>query len=114
MDDTQPRVLAKLASRPNPAGRAGVPLVRVGDELVAKAVLLDGRPLDVLSGIARADRLEIASVPQAPFVLDIETEINPVANTKLMGLFRSGSAFCTQCEAEGFRRITYFLSLIHI
>src|SRR5262249_52779868 len=40
---------------------------------------------------------------------EIETEIDPSANTQLMGLYRSGSAYCTQCEAEGFRRITYFL-----
>ena len=39
----------------------------------------------------------------------IETRLDPAANTKLMGLYRSGSAYCTQCEAEGFRRITYFL-----
>ena len=42
-------------------------------------------------------------------MLEIETEIDAAANTRLMGLYRSGSAYCTQCEAEGFRRITYFL-----
>jgi aminopeptidase N len=49
------------------------------------------------------------SSPQRPFKLRIETELDPAGNTKLMGLYRSGSAYCTQCEAEGFRRITYFL-----
>lgn len=43
------------------------------------------------------------------FVLTVVTEINPEENTALEGLFKSGNAFCTQCEAEGFRRITYFL-----
>src|SRR6202044_1754507 len=43
------------------------------------------------------------------FTLTIETRLDPAANTKLMGLYRTGSAYCTQCEAEGFRRITYFL-----
>ena len=47
--------------------------------------------------------------PRGPFTLKIETRLDPAANTKLMGLYRSGSAYCTQCEAEGFRRITYFL-----
>ena len=47
--------------------------------------------------------------PRGAFTLKIETRLDPAANTKLMGLYRSGSAYCTQCEAEGFRRITYFL-----
>ena len=47
--------------------------------------------------------------PKRPFRLRIETRLDPAANTKLMGLYRSGSAYCTQCEAEGFRRIAYFL-----
>ncbi|VTZ22495.1 Aminopeptidase N [Methylocella tundrae] len=55
------------------------------------------------------DQLTLAAPPQRPFALEIETEIDPSANTRLMGLYRSGSAYCTQCEPEGFRRITYFL-----
>ena len=47
-------------------------------------------------------------VPQEPFTLDIVTRCNPSANTELSGLYISGGVFCTQCEAEGFRRITYF------
>ena len=46
---------------------------------------------------------------QAEFELTIVTKVNPSANTALEGLYQSGGAFCTQCEAEGFRRITYFL-----
>ena len=52
-----------------------------------------------------------STIPQPPhrnFVLEIETVTNPSANTQLMGLFRSSGTYCTQCEAEGFRRITYF------
>lgn len=45
----------------------------------------------------------------AEFTLTIVTQINPEANTALEGLYKSGGAFCTQCEAEGFRRITYYL-----
>ena len=48
--------------------------------------------------------------PKRAFTLTIETRLDPAANTKLMGLYRTGSAYCTQCEAEGFPgRITYFL-----
>ena len=59
--------------------------------------------------VATADRLTIAQPPHRPFRLEIETVIDPSANTQLMGLYRSGAIYCTQCEAEGFRRITYFL-----
>lgn len=52
--------------------------------------------------------LEVVIVGQEA-VLRIETEINPQANTRLEGLYLSDGVFCTQCEAEGFRRITYFL-----
>jgi aminopeptidase N len=48
-------------------------------------------------------------VKDAEFFLEIVTEINPVENTALEGLFKSGEAYCTQCEAEGFRRISYYL-----
>ena len=58
---------------------------------------------------ATPDKLALANPPQRAFKLRIETELDPAGNTKLMGLYRSGSAYCTQCEAEGFRRITYFL-----
>ncbi|UUM29417.1 aminopeptidase N [Vibrio japonicus] len=52
--------------------------------------------------------LELRNLP-AQFELTIVTEIDPEANTALEGLYKSGGAFCTQCEAEGFRRITYYL-----
>jgi len=48
-------------------------------------------------------------VPNRPFELEIETIVDPTGNTQLMGLYRAGAIYCTQCEAEGFRRITYFL-----
>ena len=64
---------------------------------------------DPAAGFVTPNQLTIAAPPKGPFTLEIDTEINPSANTRLMGLYRSGSAYCTQCEAEGFRRITYFL-----
>jgi aminopeptidase N len=108
------RVLARLALRPNPNGKPNAPLLLDGDALVAKRIALDGQRLDfekpaAWNGFATPDALTLGAPPQRPFVLEIETEIDPSANTQLMGLYRSGSAYCTQCEAEGFRRITYFL-----
>ena len=106
---TETRVTATLAMRPNPAGRSDAPLVLDGDELNLKSVALDGRILSDEEFEAAPQSLTIAQAPRQPFTLTIETEINPTANTKLMGLYRSGGNYCTQCEAEGFRRITYFL-----
>ena len=108
LHDTATVVKAKLTLRPNPAGKAGAPLVLDGDELVARSVKLDGAALD-LAKVATPQKLTLDQPPAGPFTLEIETEINPSANTKLMGLFRSNGTYCTQCEAEGFRRITYFL-----
>ncbi len=109
LDAHATRVLARLSIRPNPKGRAGADLTLDGDGLVAKRILLDGAELDVKANFVTPDALTIASPPRRAFTLEIETEIDPSANTFLMGLYRSGSAYCTQCEAEGFRRITYFL-----
>src|SRR5262249_45972945 len=53
-------------------------------------------------------RSPIASPPHRRFRLEIEPVVAPPANTQLSGLYRSGAIYCTQCEAEGFRRITYF------
>ncbi|MGU3541070.1 aminopeptidase N [Methylobacterium sp. A54F] len=103
------RVTATLALRPNPAGEAGAPLVLDGDGLVLAGLGLDGSPLRAEAFTATPDRLTIAEPPQRPFALTIETELDPSANTKLMGLYRSSGVYCTQCEADGFRRITYFL-----
>jgi aminopeptidase N len=58
--------------------------------------------------VATPDSLTIPQVPNAPFTLEIETLVDPTANTQLSGLYRSSGTYCTQCEAEGFRRITYF------
>ncbi len=109
LDPHATRVVARLAVRPNPKGRTGADLVLDGDGLVARRIVLDGQELDSKANFVTPDQLTIASPPQRPFTLEIETEIDPSANTFLMGLYRSGSAYCTQCEAEGFRRITYFL-----
>ena len=106
---TATRVQALLRMRPNPEGRAGTPLILDGDELVCRGVRLDGEEMSGDGVLVTPDQLVLHTPPQHAFVLEITTEINPSANTRLMGLYRSGAAYCTQCEAEGFRRITYFL-----
>ncbi|HWJ99470.1 MAG TPA: aminopeptidase N [Xanthobacteraceae bacterium] len=106
---TETRVVAKLKVRPNPKGRAGAPLVLDGDELKLDSLAIDGKPVSDNEYAATPASLTLNNPPAKPFTLTIETTVNPSANTKLMGLYRSSSTYCTQCEAEGFRRITYFL-----
>ncbi len=108
LNATATRVRAKLAMRPNPKGRKDSPIVLDGDELTLVSVKLDGRQLAASEYDATASSLTIKHPPRGKLNLEIETVINPSANTKLMGLFRSNAIYCTQCEAEGFRRITYF------
>lgn len=85
------------------------PLVLDGRELELKSVTLDGRLLKPRKDyVVGTESLTIPRVPER-FVLEIETWIRPGSNTSLTGLYVSGGNFCTQCEAEGFRRITYYL-----
>src|SRR5829696_7739339 len=106
---TETRITAILALRPNPAGLADAPLVLDGDELNLVGAELDGNPLSATDLAVTPQSLTLPNPPRRPFTLTLETQANPTANTKLMGLYRSSGVYCTQCEAEGFRRITYFL-----
>ena len=108
LDATATIVRAKLKLKPNSAGMPA-PLVLDGEELTLRSLKLDGKPLANDSFLATPERLTIAQPPNRPFELEIETIVNPAANSQLMGLYRAGTTYCTQCEAEGFRRITYFL-----
>ena len=86
------------------------PLVLDGDELTLQRIEVDGQLLPASAYVASPDRLVLNSPPAtARFKLLIETRIDPAHNEALMGLYRSSNVYCTQCEAEGFRRITYFL-----
>ncbi len=103
------RVFSRLSFRPNKAaGVTGAPLVLDGEKLELKSISLNGEPLDSRRYNVSASSLTIAKVPQEPFTLEITTLCNPKANSELTGLYVSNNIFCTQCEAEGFRRITYF------
>ncbi|MGX1497919.1 aminopeptidase N [Labrenzia sp. MBR-25] len=103
------RVTATLQVKRQPDTAAGASLVLDGDELSLAGIRLNGKTLDETAYTATAERLELLSPPAEPFELTLVTELDPDANTKLMGLYRSSGTYCTQCEAEGFRRITYFL-----
>ncbi len=109
LDRNATRVVAELTVRPNPQGRAGAPLALDGDELVFVGAALDNALLEPPAYEVAPSAFVLADPPRRSFTLRIETRLDPAGNTKLMGLYRSGSAYCTQCEAEGFRRIAYFL-----
>ena len=108
LDPTRTRVRAKLALKPNRNAGAPAPVVLDGDGVNLVAIKIDGKELPAASFAATADSLTIPQPPNRAFVLEMETIVDPSANTKLMGLYRSRGTYCTQCEAEGFRRITYF------
>ncbi len=81
-------------------------LVLDGEGLTLQAIKVNG--VDWQDYTQQEASLEIRQLPEE-FELTIVTLINPEANSALEGLYKSGGAFCTQCEAEGFRRITYYL-----
>ena len=106
---TATRVRSRLAIRANPeADAAGRPLVLDGEEIELEEIRLDGKKLDTSAYELSDDMLALPRVPDGPFELEITTFCNPEANAALSGLYRSRGIFCTQCEAQGFRRITYF------
>ena len=107
LDDNRTRVVARTIFVP--LSDEVKPLILDGDELVLESISLDDGILS--SGDYKVEKncLMIHSPPSRRFSLTIVTRLDPAANTKLMGLYRSSGNYCTQCEAEGFRRITYFL-----
>jgi len=103
------RVKAELTIRRNPAGvHPAAPLVLHGVELKLLAVAIDGKVLGETDYSVDAESLTIHALGDS-FTLNTEVEINPQDNTSLEGLYKSRTMFCTQCEAEGFRKITYYL-----
>ena len=99
------RVRARMAIRRN--GDHAEPLSLNGERLKPISVAIDGRKLSADEHQIDAEFLTIPA-PPAAFVLETEVEINPEANKALDGLYMSGGRFCTQCEAEGFRKITWY------
>ncbi|HEY2836136.1 MAG TPA: aminopeptidase N, partial [Rhizomicrobium sp.] len=105
LDPEAARVTAKLEIVRK---HAGAPLKLNGENLKLIALKLDGRELRADEYQLDDKSLTIANVPDR-FVLESVCEIAPAANTALEGLYQSGGMFCTQCEPEGFRRITWFI-----
>ncbi|WP_091741752.1 aminopeptidase N [Phenylobacterium immobile] len=99
------RVKATLSVRRN--GDHGDPLKFNGERLTFISAAIDGQTLGADAYVVDDEWLTIANAPDA-FTLETEVEIDPEGNKALEGLYMSGGRFCTQCEAEGFRKITYW------
>ena len=101
-------VRSRLAIRAKPGTLPNTPLLLNGDDLELVNIRYDGEILPPIAYELNEEGLLIKH-PASAFTLDITTKINPAANSRLSGLFVTGGVFCTQCEAHGFRRITYFI-----
>ncbi len=100
-------VTAKQVFRRNP-DKAGAPLKLDGEDLKLLSVAIDGQKLAEGAYSLADEGMTIAEVPDS-FELSTQVELKPQENTELSGLYKSSGNFCTQCEALGFRRITYSL-----
>jgi len=105
LDLTRTIVRSRLTVQRNARGDRS-PTIRLdGDGLTPREVKLDGDSIN--SWVMDGDDL-IVTLPGDSHLIEVETEIDPSANSQLMGLYASNGMLCTQCEAEGFRRITFF------
>ncbi len=109
LDPIDTRIVANIEFHRRSGSLASTALTLAGDELDLVSVEIDGVVLRPDLYRVSPHELTLLCPPAAPFTLTMETRVAPEANTKLMGLYRSSGNYCTQCEAEGFRRITYFL-----
>ena len=101
------KVRSKLRIRRAPEAAPDAPLVLDGKELELLAVRLDGEALSGNEYRVDDESLTIHA-PPAAFELEVETRIKPEDNSSLLGLYKSQAMYCTQCEAQGFRKITYY------
>ena len=106
LDDTNTQVINELTV--NRQGEHQEKLILDGEKLTLISVSIDNELISTDQYQQLASSL-IITTEKNNFKLTIVTEINPVDNSSLEGLFKSGGAFCSQCEAEGFRRISYYL-----
>jgi aminopeptidase N len=103
LEPEKTRVVSKIEFRPNPVSRN-------------REFFLNGEDLTLIRAAVNGEAItpEIdehglrCAVPEGPFTFEAEVEINPAGNTALEGLYMSSGMYCTQCEAEGFRKITYY------
>ena len=108
IDDRLTRVTTTLKGRANPDASAGErPLILHGNGLSLQSVRLNGESVDLADVQIEGEELRLSGVGES-FELITIVEIKPEENTALEGLYKAGGLYCTQCEPEGFRRITYF------
>ncbi|XP_040946413.1 puromycin-sensitive aminopeptidase isoform X3 [Gossypium hirsutum] len=100
-------VASKITVFPRVEG-SSAPLVLDGVDLKLISIKVDGKELKEGDYHLDSRHLTLPSPPQGKFTLEIDTEIQPQNNTSLEGLYKSSGNFCTQCEAEGFRKITFY------
>ncbi|TYJ41564.1 hypothetical protein E1A91_A03G031200v1 [Gossypium mustelinum] len=100
-------VASKITVFPRVEG-SSAPLVLDGVDLKLISIKVDGKELKEGDYHLDLRHLILPSPPQGKFTLEIDTEIQPQNNTSLEGLYKSSGNFCTQCEAEGFRKITFY------
>ena len=107
--DGQTRVTSTMQFRRNPVNtrEGGSDLILDGECLALESLAINGEPVAENRYRYEKDKLTIESVPET-FSLTSVVLIEPEKNTALDGLYRSNGMYCTQCEAEGFRRITFF------
>ncbi|MEM6636185.1 MAG: aminopeptidase N [Pseudomonadota bacterium] len=103
LDPAETRVKSRIRFRPNPASDDRTFALQ-GEELTLIGATIDGQPVAPML----TDAGLTCPVPDAPFIFEAEVIIDPAANTALEGLYLSNGMYCTQCEAEGFRKITYY------
>ncbi|MBF9036635.1 aminopeptidase N [Rhodobacterales bacterium HKCCE2091] len=110
LDPSATRVTSRIAFRANPEGLDDGNLALDGENLTLLSAKIDGEPLTALDYLLTETGLIVPSerLPEGAFTWEAEVEIDPANNTALEGLYLSKGMFCTQCEAEGFRKITFY------
>ncbi len=103
LDPGKTRVISKIEFKPNPDSQSGEFFLH-GENLTLIRAAINGQ--EVTPEVT--DQGLTCDVPDGPFTWESEVEIDPAANTALEGLYMSNGMYCTQCEAEGFRKITYY------
>jgi aminopeptidase N len=109
LDPARTRVKARSKVSRNPRSTAPRALRLDGEFLELESLAIDGQELATAAYVLDESGLTILAPPQSPFTLDITTYVNPQANTALQGIYLSRGVYCSQCEAQGFRRITFFI-----
>lgn len=109
LNETSTVVTAKMQVHKNPALKTKQSLKLDGEQIQLLSLKINGQPLGKNEYQVSAESLTILSPPESAFELEIQTELKPQNNSSFVGLYKTKKIFCTQMEAQGFRRVTYFL-----